>query len=440
MSKRPKDLIYGVDDKPPLLTLFFLGIQHIFLMSSSIAFPIVLVTEIGGTFNQTRSVVALTMIACGIGTILQALRWRMLGSGFVCPNLCGPNFFLPSMEAAWVGGLPLMRGMTIIAGIVELVFAHSLKRIKSLFPPEITGLVVLMVAIGVAPLCVSKVLGIDYRGEPIQGMNVVVALCTLFIMTGISIWGKGRIKLYSVLIGLFCGYGLSFLTGLLAMDQFHNVIVLPWVEAPLLENAFEIHFSWSMVPLFFIVSITGALKSFGNLIMCEKVNDEEWKEPNMKRISNGLVADSLCVTVSGVLGGVASDTSASNVAFSKASGATSRTIGFMAGGLFVIFGFFPRIPAFLSVMPSAVMGAILIFVASFMIMSGMQIILGSGVTIQKVLVIGISLVFGLTVEILPDLFQGVPYIMKPLVDSPLTSSTILAVILNQIFKVAVKKE
>lgn len=440
MPQKPKDLIYGVDDRPPLLTLFLLGIQHIFLMSSSIAFPVVLVMEIGGTFHQTRSVVALTMIACGIGTILQSLRWRILGSGFVCPNLCGPNFFLPSMEAAWIGGLPLMRGMTIVAGIVEVVFARFLKKIKFLFPPEITGLVVLMVAIGVTPLCVSKVLGIDYRGEPIQGINLLVAICTLFSMAGVSIWGKGKIKLYSVLIGLFCGYGLSFLTGLLSIDQFHDVMKQPWFEAPLLDNGFEITFSWSLVPLFFIVSITGALKSFGNLIMCEKVNDDEWKEPNMKRIANGLVADSMCVTVSGILGGVASDTSASNVAFSKASGATSRTIGFMAGGLFVVLGFFPRIPAFLSVMPSAVMGAILIFVVSFMMMSGMQIILGAGVTVQKVLVIGVSLIFGLTVEILPDLFQGVPYILRPLVDSPLTSSTILAVVLNQVFRVSVKKE
>jgi len=32
-----------------------------------------------------------------------------------------------------------------------------------------------------------------------------------------------------------------------------------------------------------IVSITGALKSFGNLIMCEKINDSTWKAPNMRR-------------------------------------------------------------------------------------------------------------------------------------------------------------
>src|SRR5262249_40929273 len=111
MAKKPAGLIYGVDDRPPLSALLLLAAQHIFLMSSTLVLPIVLVTEIGGDFAEVTAVVALTMIACGVGTILQAMRWHGIGSGFLCPNLCGPNFFAASVGAAWLGGLPLMRGM-----------------------------------------------------------------------------------------------------------------------------------------------------------------------------------------------------------------------------------------------------------------------------------------------------------------------------------------
>ena len=78
------------------------------------------------------------------------------GSGFLCPNLCGPNFFGASMSAAWLGGLPLMRGMTIAAGLFEALFARVVRRLGFLFPPEITGLVVLMVAVSLVPLGTSK--------------------------------------------------------------------------------------------------------------------------------------------------------------------------------------------------------------------------------------------------------------------------------------------
>ena len=434
MATRPENLIYGVNDKLPLPLLFLLSFQHIFLMSSTLVLPVVLVTEIGGSFDQLRSVVALTMISCGLGTIFQAFRFGWLGSGYLCPNLCGPNFFTASMTAAWLGGLPLMRGMTIVAGLVEVVFARALRRIKFLFPPEITGLVVLMVAVGIIPLGLSKSLGINYEGEPIQGACVAVTFLTLLVMVGINIRGKGKLKLYSVLGGLVTGYLLSLPAGLLTREHFHIIAAAPWLALPSTEGVLNITFKWSLVPIFVIVSITGALKSFGNLIMCEKVNDTEWVQPDMKRIGNGLVADGFCVTVSGLLGGMASDTSASNVAFSAASGATSRSIGYMAGVLFIILGFFPKITGVLSIMPMPVMGAILIFVTCFMIISGIQIIFSAGMDNRKTFVIGVSIIFGLSLDLLPSLFVGIPHAIRPLFESSLTLSTVMAVVLNQVLR------
>src|SRR5262245_51197894 len=145
MAQKPAGLIYGVDDRPPWPVLGLLAVQHVFLMSSTLVLPIVLVSEIGGDFNQVRAVVALTMMACGLGTIVQALRWAGIGSGYLCPNLCGPNFFAVSMGAAWLGGLPLMRGMTIAAGLVEKVLARFVHRLQLRFTTEITGMVVRLV-------------------------------------------------------------------------------------------------------------------------------------------------------------------------------------------------------------------------------------------------------------------------------------------------------
>lgn len=53
--------------------------------------------------------------------------------------------------------------------------------------------------------------------------------------------------------------------------------------------------------------------------MCEMVNDNEGREPDMRRIRDGLKVDAIAAAVSGLLGGMVSDTSASNVALSKTS-------------------------------------------------------------------------------------------------------------------------
>lgn len=433
MAEKPKDIIYSLEDRPPWTVIVLVSLQHIFLMSSTLVLPVVLVAEIGGSFEVVRSVVALTMIACGLGTILQAIRCSWIGSGFVCPNLCGPNFFAASMEAAWTGGLPLMRGMTIVAGLVEVLFARFVGRLKFLFPPEVTGLVVLMVAAGLVPLGLSKFLGIEYEGETIDPQNLLVASTTLAIMVGLNIWSR-TLRLYAVLIGLAAGYAFSAAFGLLNSSSLHMAVDAPWIASPFLEFLPNIAFDWALLPVFAIVSITGALKSFGNLLMCEKINDDHWTEPDMKRISGGLMADAVCVTVSGLLGGMASDTSSSNVSLSRASGVTSRIVGYCAGLMFVLLGFSPLVSGFLAVMPPPVMGAILLYVMSFMIISSLQIIWSSGLDLRKTFVVGIPLIFGLGLSSFPSAALGVPYLLRPLIDSPLTLTTVLAVVLHQILR------
>src|SRR5271167_1114129 len=68
-----------------------------------------------------------------------------------------------------------MRGMTIAAGLIEVVFARFLHRLAFLFPSYITGLVVLMVAFSLVPLGSAHFLHVDYVGEPIQVASLAVA-------------------------------------------------------------------------------------------------------------------------------------------------------------------------------------------------------------------------------------------------------------------------
>jgi xanthine permease XanP len=430
----PTNLTYGLEDIPPYSVLITLVLQHIFLMSSTLILPVVLVTEIGGDANQVQAVLAMTMIACGLGTMVQAARWRGIGSGYLCPNLCGPNFFAASISAAWLGGLPLMRGMTIVAGLVEVVFGRLTHRLAFLFPAEITGLVVFMVAFGLVPLGTSKFLGVGYAGDPIDPRAFAIATLTLAVMVGINVWGSKQLKLYAMLIGLAGGFLLSAVLGVLGSADFHKVAEASWIGLPHYEGILDISFRWSLVPVFVIVSICGALKSFGNLVLCEKANDPNWEQPDIDRIGDGLVADGLAVVASGLLGGVASDTSASNVTLSIVSGATSRWIGVAAGALFCILGFSPKLTAVLSIIPGPVAGAVLVLVVCFMIVSGIQIILHSHVDVRRMFVIGMALMFGISLDVMPELYAHVHDWMRPLFDSSLTLSTVVAVLLNQLLR------
>jgi len=441
MATKPANLIYGVDDKPVWKIAFTLGLQHVFTMSSCLFIPVIIAHEIGGGFDVVQSLVCFSMIASGLGTILQSLNRGPIGSGYLCPHLNGPSYLSVSIQAATLGGLPLMHGMTIVTGIFEVFFSRVVQKLKYFFPPEITGLVVLMIAVGLIPVGVSKFVGIDYAGDSINMKGLFIAVVTLSSMIGFNIWGKGKLKLYCVLIGLGIGYTMSLATGVISHNDFTAFLNEPWFSLPGKGiKLFNYKFDWGLVIPFFIVSLCSSLKSIGNLITCQKINDEKWSSPDMKNIGKGLFADGLSVTIAGAIGGVATDTSASNVGLSAATSATSRSIGYYAGFIFIGIAFIPKFTAIFSIMPSAIMGALIVFVTCFMIISGIQIIQSCKLDTRKTFVIGLSFIFGLSAIILPDLYSRLPYWLNPIFSSSLTLSSMLAILLNQIFNIGAKKD
>jgi len=423
----------------PSPTLLLLGLQHLFTMSSMLILPVIIIQEIGGSFSEVTSVVSFSMIAAGIGTILQSLRKGPIGSGYLCPNLCGPSFLTVTLQAGWLGGLPLMQGMIMIAGATEIVFSRFVHKLQKLFPTEITGMVVLMVGITLIPLGASKFVGVEYPGETVDPVRILIAVVSLFTMIGVNIWIKRKVKLYSVLIGILVGYILSILFGYVTAADLSLIKEIPLFALPG-RGKFPFHFAFdlSLLVPFMLVAIVQSLKTFGNLTTCQKLNDSDWKKSDMKNIGRGLFADGISVFTGGLLGGVATDSSASNVGLSAATGATSRSIAWAAGGLFILFGFFPKIAALFTIMPAPVMGAIIIFVTSFMVLSGIQIMLTNPVDTRKVFILGISIAIGLSVDIIPSIYTSLPSYLQPLFSSSLTISTLLAVLLNQLLNLGKK--
>jgi xanthine permease XanP len=159
MAKKPTNLIFGVEDKPPLAAKILLGLQHVSVMSVAWIFVMVIVTGIGGTREQAEHMIQMSMIVSGIATILQARTKGLVRSGYLCPSSCGPAYIAGAISAGKVGGLPLVFGMLIASGLFEALLSRVMQRLRALFPPEVTGLVVSMVGIELIALAAPRLLG-----------------------------------------------------------------------------------------------------------------------------------------------------------------------------------------------------------------------------------------------------------------------------------------
>ncbi|MDD4447196.1 MAG: solute carrier family 23 protein [Methanothrix sp.] len=439
MTRKPTNLIYGVDDEPPLATTLILGFQHIFILSIAFIFPVVIINEIGASPEDAQNLICMAMLATGFSTALQALNKGPVGSGYLCPLLNGPAFVPASLLAGKAGGLALIFGMTDLAGIFEGLFSQVVGRMRKFFPPEVTGTVVLMVGVEVIPIAVPKFFGVDSTHPGIQAMPFLVALITLVVTAGFNVWGKGKMRLYSLLIGMAAGYAISFAAGILTMDQARLIVDSAFFQLPEIGK-FGMSFSTAMLVPFLVAALSSALKTMGDLTTCQKINDADWKRIEMRSISRGMLACGAGNIASGLLGALGQSVSSSNIGLSIATGATSRRIGYAAGGILILMAFFPKLAAIFVIMPTPVMGASLIFTVCFMIMAGVQIIMSRMIDSRKTFVVGLSIIFGLSFDAVPGLYAGLDPMLRPLLSSSLALATICAVVLNVFFRLGISRK
>lgn len=437
MAKKPAHLIYGVEDNPPLSTLLLLGLQHASVISVGWIFVVVIVNGIGGTSQQAERMIQLSMIVSGVATILQAQTKGLIGSGYLCPSSCGPAYIAASIAAGKLGGLPLVFGSLIAAGLFEALLSRVIQRLRILFPPEVTGLVVSMVGIELIALAAPRFLGFTGPDSGRNQLALSVSLLTLAAMIGPTVWSVGILRLYPVLFGLVVGYLSAYAVGLLTASQLHAVSAAPFINLPSMAHT-GWAFSFTLAPAFLIASLASTLKSVGDLTLCQKINDADWKRTDMKSVSGGVLANSIGTISAGLLGAAGQSTFSSNVGLSIATKATSRRVAVPCGIILICLAFCPRLSAVFAVMPQPVMGAILVYVACFMIIAGVQVMTSRMLDARKTFVVGIALIFGLSVKMVPGLYSDVPEALASLFSSSLSLATVLVIVLNLLLRIGIR--
>ena len=126
MPKKPANIIYGLEELPPVLVTIMAGLQQVGVVSINLVYPLLVFRVIGAPIELVSSLLSMGMFVLAGTTFLQSSRVGPLGSGFMCPMTFSVTYLSPSLLAAKMGGLPLVFGMTIFAGVLETALAPLL--------------------------------------------------------------------------------------------------------------------------------------------------------------------------------------------------------------------------------------------------------------------------------------------------------------------------
>jgi len=436
VRRKPTNIIYGLEESPPILVTIMAGLQQVGVVSINLVYPLLVFRSIGAPIELVASMLSLGMFVLGGTTFLQSSRVGRLGSGYMCPMTFSVTYLSPSLLAAKMGGLPLVFGMTIFSGILETALAPLLNRLRAIFPPEISGLVIFVIGLsgGIAGLRTL----FASNAAPVLTAEWIVGAFTLGTMIALNVWGKGPARMFCTLIGLVAGYAAAIAVGLIGKDVFAAVGAQPWFGLPTFD-----HLAWSfdltLAAPFAIGSIAAAMKAAGTITVCQKMNDADWVRPDMKTVTSGVLADGLSSIIAGMAGALGANISTPAVGLAAATGVTSRIVAYAAGVILILIGFFPKLPALLGLMPRPVIVAALLFAVCFIIVNGLQIMSSRLLDARRTLIISLSIVAGMAVEVFPSIAISAPPPLGYFVGSSLVLSTVIALMLNLLFRIGVKK-
>ncbi|MFC7395231.1 purine/pyrimidine permease [Scopulibacillus cellulosilyticus] len=407
----------------------------IFFFVNSVAIPIV----VGGIFHLSATEVThlmqRTFLVVGLSTFLQG--WI----GHRMPIMDGPAgtwlgvFVIMGNMAVHKGHsfsdtLQILEGGMIIAGLMLFILGITgmIKRILTLFTPLVTGVFLFLLSIQLSGVFLKGMMNVnDISGKP-DVIAFIIAFGVFLIIVGLSFWGRGWLRTFSLLIGISAGWLVFYLVG----KGSPSPVSKEWIRIP------EI-FAWgyprldsgmalsALILAFMLVSnLVSNISAMGNVL-----SDGETKKKDFNRASSFAGITQILCSLFSVVGIVPLN---SSVGYVRMTGQRCLRPFLIASIFLTGIALIPAIINFLSLLPAPIANAAML--ATFVQSVGVALlsITKERLDERRLTILGLTLLFGIGVMFLPPaVFQGLPSIIQYVCGNGLLVGTMIVIIMEQVW-------
>lgn len=426
--------IFELNGIPKFQEALPLALQHVVAMIVGCVTPAIIVAgAVGGNSLSAKDRVILiqaSLVVSALSTLIQLFpigkkNGFTLGSGL--PMIMGVSFaYVPSMQAIAEGyGISSILGAQIIGGIVAFVMGILVKKIRVFFPPLITGTVVFTIGLSLYPTAINYMAGGTSNPDYGSWQNWAVAFLTLAVVTALNHFGKGILKLASILIGILVGYVVSIPFG---MVNFSSVGEAKVFQLPQFMH-FGIHFEISAcvaIGLLFAINSVQAIGDYSATTIgaMDRV-------PENRELQNGIMAYGVTNILGALLGGLPTATYSQNVGIVTTTKVINRWVLGLAAAILGVAGIVPKFSALLTTIPQCVLGGATVSVFASIAMTGMKLVASAEMDYRNSSIVGLAAAIGVGVSQASAALASFPdWVTTIFGKSPVVLATLIAVVLN----------
>ena len=422
------------DKKLPLNKSIPLGIQHVLAMfAGNITVPIIVAGVFGQTPEQKIFLIQMALFVAGVATIIQTVGYKEIGARL--PIVQGTSFaFIPIMLPFKAAGLGAVFTAAFIGGIFQIFIGKVLKPIRHLFPPLVTGIVVLMIGFSLLKVGFMYAGGggwlMNNKPEIFANANHLTVAASVFIVAiFFNLRGKGMASAASILIGIVAGF---IVAAALGMVNYGKIASASWFAFPM-PLQYGIDFVPGAIILMLFMSIVTTIETIGDISATTMGGAK--REATDKEISGGIMADGVGTAFGAIFNAMPNTSYSQNAGLVAFTGVVSRHVGTIAGIVLVLMGLFPKLGGRIAAMPESVIGGAAIIMFGMIVAAGIKLISRAEMDQRNLLILALSLSFGIGMSLLPDFVKNIPDFgisLKLLLTTGLIPAGLLAFALNAI--------
>lgn len=193
----------------------------------------------------------------------------------------------------------------------------------------------------------------------------------------------------------------------------------------------------SLIP-FTVVTVAGIVDNIGDYSACQSADDPNFKKPDWRSIESGIRGNALSTVLSGLLGGPIQSTATTNIGIAGASGITSRVVAYVAGGMLMVASFFPALTSLLSLIPTPVLGAVLLYSGCYIMAGGFSALSECAMDDRRIFTVFLSIFFAIS-TLIPNLYAFLPESVSTILVSPMVMGVCVLLITTLPSRIGTKK-
>ena len=444
--EQSKELIYGLNDRPPIRETLFAAFQHLLaIFVAIITPPLIISSALEFDLETTGFLVSMSLFVSGIATFIQCRRIGPVGAGLLCIQGTSFSFISPIIGAGMLGmvngkmnmelGLSYIFGACMVAAVVEMVVSRILPYMRKIVTPLVSGIVVSLIG-----MCLIKA-GITSCGGGQAAMdagsfgsmqNLGLALLVLLSIVFFNRSGNRFLRMASIVLGLLLGCFIAYFLGMMDFSRLSEagnfIIPVPF--------QYGLNFNIGSIIGLGLIYLVTAVEAFGDITANSLISGEPVEGPVfMKRAQGGILADGFNSFLAAVFNSFPNSIFAQNNGMIQLTGVASRYVGYFIASALVLLGLFPIVGQLFSLIPDCVLGGATLLMFGTVAAAGIRIIAATEINRKAVLVMAISFAMGLSVELVPDILTQMPDVIKNIFSSGITTGGLTAILANAFIRI-----